>query len=163
VRSKKEAGMQLETPLNHVEKHKSFVYGTIWGTAVVFLYTTRRVNCRRCGVRVEYLPWSVGKSSVTRTFTIFLARWAKLLSWSEVASLFGATWRKAYDAVRHVVEYGLAGREMDGDHPAIESSLLTWHGPRPFGSACAPHAARRSTPPRTTAPPSALRRRLWRE
>jgi hypothetical protein len=54
-------------------------------------------------------------------------------------------------------------RQAERDHPAIESSLLTWHGPRPFGSACAPHAARRSTAPRTTAPPSALRRRLWRE
>jgi transposase len=152
--------MQLKTLLNHIEKHKSFVYGTprwgpcesrievpieprkngvpicsvcgepaplydrqkerafeyppLWGLAVVLLYVMRRVNCRTCGVRVEYVPWSVGKSSLTRTFTIFLARWAKVLSWSEVAAHFGASWRKVYDAVRYVVEYGLANREMDG-------------------------------------------------
>ena len=100
-------------PLYDRQKERAFDYVPIWGIAVVFLYTMRRVNCPRCGVRVEYLPWSLGKSSVTRTFTIFLARWAKVLSWSEVASHFGATWRKVYDAVRYVVEYGLASREME--------------------------------------------------
>ena len=153
------ARMQLKTILNHVEKHKSFVYGLprwgedkkrievpvfprknnraicsgcdrpgpgydrlperafdfvpLWGIAVVFLYSMRRVKCPNCGVKVESVPWCVGKSSLTRTLTIFLARWARKLSWSEVATTFGSTWKKVHASVRYVVEYGLKHRDMD--------------------------------------------------
>ncbi len=39
-----------------------------------------------CGVVVERVPWSNGKSRLTTTYQWFLAGWARRLSWKEVAS-----------------------------------------------------------------------------
>ena len=30
----------------------------LWGIAVFFLYAMRRVDCPRCGVKVERIPWT---------------------------------------------------------------------------------------------------------
>ena len=93
---------------------RAFEYVPLWGIRVVLLYAMRRVDCPRCGVRVEKVPWAKGKSPLARSFVLFLAGWARRLSWSEVATIFGTTWNRVYDAVRFVVEYGLAHREMSG-------------------------------------------------
>ena len=117
--------MQLKTILNHVERHKSFVYQEarwadpnakttieipieprangqaicsgcgeaapgydrlaerrfefvpLWQIAVYFVYAMRRVQCPRCGVKVEQVPWCDGKHSLTTTYRWFLAGWAK--------------------------------------------------------------------------------------
>ncbi|MBN1422559.1 MAG: ISL3 family transposase [Planctomycetes bacterium] len=91
---------------------RAFEYVPLWGIMVIFLYAMRRVDCPTCGVRVERVPWANGKSPLTRSFSLFLATWAKRLSWSEVAAVFGTTWNRVYDAVPSVVEYGLAHRNM---------------------------------------------------
>ncbi|MFK8083488.1 MAG: hypothetical protein AB8B97_24675 [Granulosicoccus sp.] len=39
-----------------------------WGIKVFLLYSARRVDCPRCGVRVERLPWAVGKHQLTQTY-----------------------------------------------------------------------------------------------
>ena len=125
--------MQLKTILNHVERHKSFVYQEarwadaqtkteieipiqpransrpicsgcghtrpgydrlgprrfefvpLWGIAVFFVYALRRVNCPQCGVRAERVPWADGKCQLTTSYQWFLARWARRLSWKQVA------------------------------------------------------------------------------
>ncbi|MBN1418594.1 MAG: ISL3 family transposase [Planctomycetes bacterium] len=93
---------------------RTFEYVPLWGIMVMFLYAMRRVECPTCGVRVEKVPSANGKSPLTRSFSLFLASWAKRLSWSEVASIFGTIWNRVYDAVRFVVEYGLAHRNLSG-------------------------------------------------
>ena len=65
-----------------------FEFVPLWGIAVFFLYAMRRVQCPRCGVKVEKVPWAQGKSHLTTTYAWFLARWAKRLSWKEVAEVF---------------------------------------------------------------------------
>ncbi len=40
---------------------RHFEYIPLWGYLVFFLYAMRRVNCRRCGVTVEKVPWAEGK------------------------------------------------------------------------------------------------------
>jgi transposase len=74
----------------------------------------RRVNCPSCGIRVEQVPWSEGKSQLTIAYQIFLARWARKLSWKEVAETFHTTWGKVFRAIQYVVEYGLKNRKLDG-------------------------------------------------
>ena len=154
--------MLLKTILNHVQRHKSFVYGKVnwggteenasieievharanskgicsgcgcpgpgydhlatrrfefvplWGIAVFFLYAMRRVDCPACGVTVERVPWSNGKGELTTTYQWFLARWAKRLAWSEVASIFNTTWEKVYASAKHAVFWGIAHREVGG-------------------------------------------------
>jgi len=69
----------------------------------------RRVNCRRCeAVIVEEVPWGNGKHQLTNAYMLFLARWARRLSWKETAPAFHTSWEKVFDAVEHVVTFGLA-------------------------------------------------------
>ena len=154
--------MQLKTILNHVERHKSFVYQEarwadpetkttieipieprangraicsgcgkpapgydrqparrfefvpLWQIAVYFVYAMRRVNCPRCGVKVEQVPWCDGKNHLTTTYRWFLAGWAKRLSWKGVADAFGTTWQNVFRSVKHAVSWGLKHRNLDG-------------------------------------------------
>lgn len=154
--------MQLQTILNRLQKHKSFVYGAahwvqvknhraieiaikprknghpicsgchkqgpgydrlparrfefvpLWGLLIFFLYAMRRVDCPRCGITVEEVPWAEGKQHQTTTYRWFLARWAKRLPWKQVAQAFGTTWDAVYSAVHMAVVWGLEHRSWVG-------------------------------------------------
>ena len=67
---------------------RRFQFVPLWGIPVWFEYSMRRVNCRKCGVKIERVPWAEGKSRSTRSFSIFLASWARRMSWKEVSSCF---------------------------------------------------------------------------
>lgn len=152
--------MQLQTILNRVEKHSSFVYHSatfsgekcievhirarkgsrprcsgcgkrragydspgpprrwqyvpLWGLMVFLVYTMRRVDCPRCGVVVERVPWASGKQRIATSFGWFLATWAKRLSWKEVATTFMTSWETVYRAVSMAVDWGLQHRNLEG-------------------------------------------------
>src|SRR5690242_16762138 len=90
---------------------RRFEFIPLWGFLVFLLYTMRRVNCRRCGiVAVEEVPWGDGKGTLTKAYMLFLARWARRLSWKETAEAFRTSWDKVFDAVEHVVTFGLEHR-----------------------------------------------------
>jgi len=91
---------------------RRFAFIPIWGYAVVLLYAMRRVQCPGCGVKVESVPWAIGKHSLTKAYMLFLAHWARKLSWKETASSFGTTWDQVCHAVEYVVQWGLAHREL---------------------------------------------------
>ena len=91
---------------------RRFEYVPVWGIAVFLAYRMRRVNCKRCGVTVEMVPWCDGKNQLTTTYRWFLSTWAKRLSWSEVASIFGTSWDSVCRSVEHAVEWGLAHRDL---------------------------------------------------
>ena len=152
--------MQLKTILNHVERHRSFVYGKaefvetdagtavevrilarangrpvcsgceqaapgydtlperkwafvpLWGLLVFFVYAMRRVECPRCGVKVEVVPWAQGKQQVTTSYAWFLAGWAKRLNWSEVGRVFRTSWDTVFRSVEMAVEWGRARMDL---------------------------------------------------
>src|SRR5467141_544292 len=92
---------------------RRFEFIPLWGFFVFLLYTMRRVDCRRCGtVVVEEVPWGDGKRTLTKAYMLFLARWARRLSWKETAQAFRTSWEKVFDAVEHVVTWGLEHREL---------------------------------------------------
>lgn len=93
---------------------RRFQYVPLWGFAVVLVYALRRVECPRCGVKVEKVPWATGKSPVTRSLALFLADWAKVLSWQDVARRFRVNWHQVYASVRYVVGFGLEHRDLSG-------------------------------------------------
>jgi hypothetical protein len=62
---------------------RRFEFIPFWGFLVFFLYYRRRVQCRACGVVAEKLPWSDGKHHSTQAHMLWLARWARKLSWKE--------------------------------------------------------------------------------
>jgi transposase len=83
-----------------------------WGFFVFLLYALRRVDCRRCAaVVVEEVPWGDGKPTLTRAYMLFLAG-ARRLSWKETAEAFRTSWDKVFDAVEHVVTWGLKHRKL---------------------------------------------------
>lgn len=93
-----------------------FEFVPLWGMAVVLIYAMRRIDCVNCGVKVEHVPWCEpgGKQTATRALQVFLARWAKRLSWREVALVFGFSWEQVFRSVQAVVSYGLAHRDLSG-------------------------------------------------
>jgi len=95
-------------------RQRHFFMPPIWNIAVILLYTMRRVDCKYCGrIIVEQVPWSTGKSPVTKQFATFLAFWARKLSWKETAESFRVSWDMVADAVSWVVQWGLAHRDLD--------------------------------------------------
>ena len=73
----------------------------------------RRVDCRRCAaVIVEEVPWGDGKRTLTKAYMLFLARRGRRLSWKETAEAFCTCWDKVFDAVEHVVTWGLEHRAL---------------------------------------------------
>ena len=91
---------------------RRFEFVPLWGCMVVFLYCMRRVDCRACGVRVEAAPWGVGKHQLTKAYMLFLAHWARKLSWQETAGSFRSTWDKVCQSVEYVVQWGIEHRQL---------------------------------------------------
>src|SRR5215813_11550326 len=92
---------------------RRFEFIPLWGFLIFLLYTMRRVDCRRCdAVLVEEVPWGDGKRTLTKAYMLFLARWARRLSWKETAAAFRTSWDKVFDAVEHVVTWGLEHRGL---------------------------------------------------
>ena len=95
-------------------EQRLFDYLPILSIPVYFAYTPRRVNCPHCGVKVELLPWANGKSQLTLTLSWYLADWAKMLSWKQVATRFRVSWDSVCRSVQMAVEWGLKHRDLDG-------------------------------------------------
>jgi hypothetical protein len=45
---------------------------------------------------------------------VFLARWARRLSWRETAQAFQTSWEAVYRSVDWFVQWGLAHRRLEG-------------------------------------------------
>jgi len=93
---------------------RRFQFIPLWGMAVFFLYAMRRVDCPRCGVRVERVAWSEGKHSLTLSCQWFLARWAKRLSWWGVAEAFDMSWHHVFTSVEMAVDWGRQHMDLTG-------------------------------------------------
>ena len=106
------SGCQQPAPGYDQLQERRFEFIPLWGFLVFFLYCRRRVNCRQCGVKAEHLPWSAGKRQSTIAYLLFLARWARKLSWKETAAAFHTSWDKVCDAVEYVVGWGLEHRTL---------------------------------------------------
>lgn len=86
----------------------------LWGYKVFYVYQMRRVKCKRCGVKVEKVPWADGKQTMTKIYMIFLSEWAKRLSWLATARAFKTTWPKVFASVKYAVKWGLLNRDVSG-------------------------------------------------
>lgn len=104
---------------------RSFTFVPMWGMVVHLLYAMRRIDCPRCGVTVEMVPWAAGKTAATHALVWFLASWAKVLSWKETAKRFRTSWDTVFRCVSHAVQWGLAHRSLDGI-TAIGVDELAW-------------------------------------
>ncbi len=95
-------------------KPRRFEFVPLWMIPVVLIYTMRRVDCPKCGVKVECVPWAEGKSQLTTDYKWFLSTWARRMSWKEVAECFQVSWDHVYRSVKHAVSWGLLHRSLAG-------------------------------------------------
>src|ERR1700719_4962541 len=92
---------------------RRFEFILLWGFLVFLLYTMRRVNCRRCGVvAVEEVPWGDGKRTLTKAYMLFLAVGRGGCHGERRRRPFAHPWNKVFDAVEHVVTWGLEHRTL---------------------------------------------------
>ena len=108
------SGCGTKGPQKDRRPRRAFAYVPLWGIPVFLLYSLRRVICPKCGVKVEQVPWCLGKSPISRSFALYLADWAKVLPWKDVATRFKTTWVQVRTAVTWVVEWGLRQRDLSG-------------------------------------------------
>ncbi len=104
---------------------RRFEFIPMWGIKVFFLYAPRRVDCPECGVRVERMPWAVGKHRLTESYAWFLAGWARRLSWQEVAVAFRTSWDHVFRSVEMAVSWGRAHQDLSGIE-AIGVDEIQW-------------------------------------
>ena len=104
---------------------RRFEFVPLWGIKVFFVYRPRRVDCRHCGVKVEQIPWVKGKSHRTEAYEWFLARWAKRLSWKEVAEAFCTSWENVFRSVEMAVNWGRTHQNLSGIQ-AIGVDEIKW-------------------------------------
>ncbi|MGH8859446.1 MAG: helix-turn-helix domain-containing protein, partial [Polaromonas sp.] len=80
------------------------------------LYRPRRVNCPRCGVRVEDVPWAEPWARVTTALSNAVALLARELSWQGTARQYGLNWKSVATIVKRAVAYGLRHRKRPPVH-----------------------------------------------
>ena len=79
-------------------------------------YRPRRVECPRCGLRVEDFPWAEPWSRVTTTLFHAVAVLARELSWQGTARHYGLNWKSVATMVKRAVAYGLRHRARPPVH-----------------------------------------------
>jgi len=103
-----------------------FEFVPLWGIPVFFAYAMRRVDCPRCGVTVESVPWAEGKNQLTTTYAWFLAGWAKRMSWRDVARAFRTSWENVFRSVELAVAWGREHMDLGGIK-AVGIDEIQWH------------------------------------
>jgi transposase len=79
-------------------------------------YRPRRVECPRCGVRVEDFPWAEPWARVTTALSNAVAVLARELSWKGTAREYGLNWKSVAAIVKRAVAYGLKHRKRPPVH-----------------------------------------------
>ena len=79
-------------------------------------YRPRRVECPRCGVRVEDFPWAEPWARVTTALSNAVAKLARELSWQGTARQYGLNWKSVATIVKRAVQYGLKNRSRPPVH-----------------------------------------------
>ena len=104
---------------------RRFEFIPMWGNKLFFVYAPRRVECPACGIKVERMPWVTGKHRLTESYIWFLARWAKRLSWKEVAEAFHTTWDHVFCSVEQAVAWGRDHQDLT-EITAIGVDEIAW-------------------------------------
>jgi transposase len=84
--------------------------GRLWrhadfgGMRIDLRYATRRVDCRRCGVRVELVPWADPMSAFTRVFEQHVAWCATRMDKTSIAGALRIGWETVGRIIARVVD-----------------------------------------------------------
>lgn len=117
-------------PTYDTQPKRLYQYVPLWNIPVYFCYAPRRVDCIAHGIHVELLPFAEGKERLTKSYQLFLATWAKRLSWRETAKIFRTSWDSVYRSIQWVVNYGLANRNWEGVEQIGVDEIAVFKGHR---------------------------------
>lgn len=94
---------------------RSWRHLDLFGFKTTLRYAIWRVQCRRCGIRTEQVPWAAPGSRFTEPFEQEVAWLAQRTDLSTVAAYFRLNWRSVRAIVERVVErHWDADRRLDG-------------------------------------------------
>ena len=99
-------------PIRDRLKERQWRHVPLWNIPVFIYYRPARVKCTSCGIKVESIPWSNGKSSISFPMILSMATWARKLPMDIVSQMYGVCWNAVYSAVKQVVEFGLKCRDI---------------------------------------------------
>ena len=77
-------------------------------------YALRRVNCRRCGVMTELVPWAAAGSWFTFAFEQTVAFLAQAAAKTVVSAMMRVAWATVGSIIMRVVDRMLPGDPLDG-------------------------------------------------
>jgi len=110
---------------DHKQSERRFQFVPLWNITIWLVSRMRPVNGPTCGIKLEQVPWSAGKSPLTKTDRWFLAHWARRLSWKETARIFRTSWQTVFRSVRYAVVWGIA-HEQWSDVESIGIDEIAW-------------------------------------
>jgi transposase len=102
--------------IHSVRKEREWQDLSMRQSRLILRYGPRRVECPRCGVRVEEVPWAEPWARVTRALSNAVARLARELSWQGTARQYGLNWKTVAGIVKRAVGYGLRNRKRPPVH-----------------------------------------------
>ncbi len=76
-------------------------------------YAPRRVDCPRCGVRVEEVPWAAPASRFTNDFDEMVAYLAQVTDKTKVTELMGISWMTVGSIVERIVSERLDPERLE--------------------------------------------------
>jgi transposase len=95
-------------------RERSWRHPDLAGMRLMLRYKLRRVECSRCGVRVEHIPWAEPGSWFTRDFEEQVAYLAQTTDKTTVVNMMRVAWRTVGDIARRVVDRFRPGDALDG-------------------------------------------------
>ena len=95
-------------------RQRSWRHLDLAGMRVVLRYKLRRVDCPRCGVRIELVPWAEPDSWFTRDFEEHTAYLAQTTDKTTVVSTMRVAWRTVGEIARRVLDRVQRGDPLDG-------------------------------------------------
>jgi len=91
---------------------RRFRHLRFWGIDVELFNRPRRVCCLRYGIKVERVPWAMGRNPLTTHMVVVLSTCTRLLSWQEVGRRFRVSWGTVRQAVAQAISHGLKQQEI---------------------------------------------------
>ena len=105
-------GKRVKTFYDHHER--TWRHLSVFGLVTYLLVTVRRVNCPRCGVRVESVPWARHDSDFTRPFEDAVAWLLRKTNQTAVSRWFGIAWATVGNIAKRIVEELLDPARLKG-------------------------------------------------
>jgi transposase len=91
---------------SHDSRERMWRHLDLGGMMTMIRYTIRRVDCPKCGVKVEDVPWAAPGSRFTKPFENQVAYLAQRCDLTTAATLMRIAWRSVGEIAARVVDRG---------------------------------------------------------